>query len=82
MFREDEHREKCIGVEIRHWQTTHTSEEKRMKSRLGTLILEGSLSMNFARCILVSTLLAVVVTPAAMAQSAPAVSSAEARKAI
>jgi hypothetical protein len=53
-----------------------------MKSRLGTLILEGSLSMNFARCILVSTLLAVVVTPAAMAQSAPAVSSAEARKAI
>ena len=46
-----------------------------MKSRLATY-------MNLGRRILVSTLLAVIVTAAAGAQSAPAVSSAEARKAI
>src|SRR5258706_16366541 len=38
--------------------------------------------MNLRGCILVSTLLAVIVTATAWAQSAPAVSSAEARKAI
>jgi len=46
-----------------------------MKSRLATY-------MNPGRRILVSTLLAVIVTATAGAQSAPAVSSAEARKAI
>jgi len=46
-----------------------------MKSRLATY-------MNLRRRILVSTLLAVIVTAAAGTQSAPAVSSAEARKAI
>ena len=46
-----------------------------MKSRLATY-------MNLGRRILVSTLLAVIVTATAGAQSAPAVSSAEARKAI
>ena len=46
-----------------------------MKSRLATC-------MNLGRRILVSTLLAVIVTAAAGAQSAPAVSSTEARKAI
>jgi hypothetical protein len=40
------------------------------------------LHMNLGGRILVSTLLAVIVTAAAGAQSAPAVSSAEARKAI
>ena len=46
-----------------------------MKSRLATY-------MNLGRRILVSTLLAVIVTAAAGMQSASAVSSAEARKAI
>jgi hypothetical protein len=46
-----------------------------MKSRLATY-------MNLGGRILVSTLLAVIVTATAGAQSAPAVSSAEARKAI
>ena len=46
-----------------------------MKSRLATYTNPGGR-------ILVSTLLAVIVTAAAGAQSAPAVSSAEARKAI
>lgn len=46
-----------------------------MKSRLATC-------MNLARRILVSTLPAVIVTAAAGTQSAPAISSAEARKAI
>jgi hypothetical protein len=46
-----------------------------MKSRLATY-------MNLRGRILVSTLLAVIVTATAGAQSAPAVSSAEARKAI
>ena len=46
-----------------------------MKSRLATY-------MNLGRRILVSTLLAVIVTAAAGTQSALAVSSAEARKAI
>src|SRR5580692_12199265 len=46
-----------------------------MKSRLATY-------MNLGRRILVSTLLAVIVTTTAGAQSAPAVSSAEARQAI
>jgi hypothetical protein len=46
-----------------------------MKSRLATY-------MNLGRRILVFTLLAVIVTAAAGMQSAPAISSAEARKAI
>ena len=50
-------------------------EKRRVKSRLATY-------MNLARRILASTLLAVTVTAAAGAQSAPTVSSDEARKAI
>ncbi len=53
-----------------------------MKSRLATSIRSSFLYMNLRGRILVSTLLAVIVTVAAGAQSAPAVSSAEARKAI
>jgi hypothetical protein len=53
-----------------------------MKSRLATSIRSSFLYMNLGGRILVSTLLAVIVTAAAGAQSAPAVSSAEARKAI
>jgi hypothetical protein len=53
-----------------------------MKSKLATSIRCSFLHMNLGGRILVSTLLAVIVTAAAGAQSAPAVSSAEARKAI
>ena len=53
-----------------------------MKSRLATSLRCNSLYMNLGRRILVSTLVAVIVTAAARAQSAPAISSAEARKAI
>src|SRR5947209_1789408 len=53
-----------------------------MKSRLATSMLSRFLRMNLGRRILVSTLLAVIVTAAAGTQSAPATSSAEARKAI
>ena len=53
-----------------------------MKSRLATSIRSSFLYMNLRGRILVSTLLAVIVTAAAGAQSTPAVSSAEARKAI
>ena len=53
-----------------------------MKSRLATSIRCSFLHMNLGGRILVSTLLAVIVTAAAGAQSAPAISSAEARNAI
>ena len=53
-----------------------------MKSRLATSIRCSFLYMNLGGRILVSTLLAVIVTAAAGTQSAPAVSSAEARQAI
>jgi ketosteroid isomerase-like protein len=53
-----------------------------MKSRLATSTRCSSLCMNLGGRILVSTLLAVIVTAAAGAQSAPAVNSTEARKAI
>ena len=53
-----------------------------MKSRLATSIRCSFLHMNLGGRILVSTLVAVLVTAAAGAQSAPAISSAEARKAI
>jgi len=53
-----------------------------MKSRLATSIRCSFLHMNLGGRILVSTLVAVIVTAAAGAQSAPAISSAEARKAI
>ena len=53
-----------------------------MKSRLATSIRSSFLYMNLRGRILVSTLLAVIVTAAAGTQSAPAVSPAEARKAI
>ena len=53
-----------------------------MKSRLATSILCCLLHMNLGGRILVSTLLAAIVTATAGAQSSPAVSSAEARKAI
>lgn len=53
-----------------------------MNSRLATSKRRSFLCMNLGGRILVSTLLVVIVTAAAGAQSAPAVSSAEARKAI
>jgi hypothetical protein len=53
-----------------------------MKSRLATAVRRSFLHMNLGRRILVSTLVAVIVTVAAGAQSAPAMSSTEARKAI
>ena len=53
-----------------------------MKSRLATYLRCSIPCVNLARRILASTLLAVIVTAAAVAQSAPAVSSADARKAI
>jgi hypothetical protein len=53
-----------------------------MKSRLATYIRCSFPCTNLGGRILVSTLLAVMVTAAAGAQSAPAVSSADARKAI
>jgi ketosteroid isomerase-like protein len=75
MFREQEHRRERIRVGMTLWPTGPQEEKKRMKSRLATY-------MNLGGRILVSTLLAVIVTAAAGAQSAPAVSSEEARKAI
>ena len=53
-----------------------------MKPRVATSIRRGLPCMNLGGRILVSTLLAVIVTAAAGAQSAPAVSPAEARTAI
>ena len=53
-----------------------------MKSRLATSIRSSFLHMNLGGGILASTLLAVIVTAASGAQSVPAVSSADARKAI
>lgn len=53
-----------------------------MKSRLATSIRSSFLYMNLTGRTLASTLLAVIVTAAAGAQSAPAVSPAEARTAI
>ncbi len=53
-----------------------------MKSRLATSIRCSFLRMNLGGRILVFTLVVVIVTAAAGAQSAPAISSAEARKAI
>src|SRR5438045_924175 len=53
-----------------------------MKSRLATSIRSSFLFVNLRELIPVSTLLAVIVTAAAWPQSAPAVSSAEAWKAI
>ena len=53
-----------------------------MKSRLATSIRSSFLYMNLRGRIPVSTLLAVIVTAAGGAQSVPAVSPAEARKAI
>ena len=53
-----------------------------MKPRLATSIRCSFRRVNLGRRVLVSTLLAVLATAAARAQSTPAVSSAEARKAI
>jgi hypothetical protein len=53
-----------------------------MKSRLATSTRCSFLCMNRVGRILVSTLLAVILTAAAGAQSTPAISPAEARKAI
>jgi hypothetical protein len=75
MFREQEHRRERIRVGMTLWPTGPQEEKKRMKSRLATY-------MNLGGRILVSTLLAVIVTAAAGTQNAPAVSSEEARKAI
>jgi hypothetical protein len=82
MFREQEHRQERIGVGMTLWPTGLQEEKKRMKSRLATSIRCNFLYMNLGGRLLVSTLLAVILTVAAGAQSAPAVNSTEARKAI
>ena len=64
------------------WPTGPTRGEEANEIEIGNLhTLQLSMRESGGR-ILASTLLAVIVTAAAGAQSAPAVSSAEARKAI
>src|SRR5580698_10821999 len=75
MFREQEHRQERIGVGMTLWPTGPTRGEEANEIEIGNLHESGGR-------ILVSTLLAVIVTATAGAQSAPAVSSTEARKAI
>jgi hypothetical protein len=83
MFREQEHRQERPGVAMALWPEQGLQEEKkRMKSRLATSIRCSFLRMNPRGRILVSTLLVVIVTAAAGAQTAPAISSTDARKAI
>ena len=65
LFREQEHRQERIGVAMTLWPTGRNDEKKRMKSRLATY-------MNLGARILASSLLAVIVTAAAGAQSASA----------
>ena len=74
LFREQEYRQERIGVGMTLWPTGRTRGEEANEIEIGNLNLGGR--------ILVCTLLAVIVTAAAGTQSAPAVSPAEARKAI
>jgi hypothetical protein len=69
-----------LAVGMTRWPTG--LQEKRMKSRFATSIRHGFPRMNLGGRILVTTLLAVIATAAARTQSAPAIRSAEARKAI
>jgi hypothetical protein len=82
MFREPEHRQERIGVGMTLCPTRPQDEKKRMKPRLAISICCSFLHMSGGGRILVSTLLALIVTAAAGAQSAPAINSTEARKAI
>ncbi|HXQ32812.1 MAG TPA: hypothetical protein VN843_02200, partial [Anaerolineales bacterium] len=73
---EQEHRQERISVGMmRLWPIGSTRGEEANEFEIGNLHESGGRA-------LVSTLLAVIVTAAAGTQSAPAVSSAEARKAI
>ena len=62
LFREQEHRQERIGVAMTLWPTGRNDEKKRMKSRLATSIRSGFLRMNSGDRILVSMLVAVIVT--------------------
>ena len=75
MFREQEHRQERIGLGMTLWPTGRTRGEEANEIEIGNY-------MNLGSRILVCTLLAVIVTAAAGAQSAPAVSADEARTAI
>src|SRR5260221_3343544 len=62
LFREQEHRQERIGVAMTLWPTRRNDEKKRMKSRLATSMRSGFLRMNSGDRILVSMLVAVIVT--------------------
>jgi hypothetical protein len=76
MFREQKHRQERIGVGMTLWPTGPARGEEANEIEIGDLHESGG------GRILVSTLLAVIVTAAAGAQNAPAVGPAEARQAI
>ena len=81
-FREQEHHQERVGVEMTLWPTGPTRGEEANEIEMGNFnALQLSMHESGGR-ILVSTLLAVIITAAAGARSVPAVSSAEARKAI
>ena len=82
MFREREHRQKCIGVGITLWPTGPRRGEEANEIEMGNFNALWLSTPESGGRMLVSTLLAVIATAAAGMQSAPAVSSAEARKAI
>jgi hypothetical protein len=75
LFREQERLQERIGVGMTLWPTGPTRGEEANEIEIGNY-------MNLGGRILVCTLLAVIVKAAAGTQSAPAVSPAEARKAI
>src|SRR5882724_6377350 len=62
LFREQEHRQERIGVAMTLWPTGRNDEKKRMKSRLATSMRSAFLRMNSGDRILVSMLVAVIVT--------------------
>jgi hypothetical protein len=82
MFHEQQHRQERIGFRMTLCPQSLQEEKKRMKSRLATSVRGSFLHMNLGGRTLASTLVAVIVTAAAGAQSAPAMSPTEARKAI
>ena len=82
LFREQEHRQERIGVGMTLWPTGPTRGEEANEIEIGNFNTLQPSTHESGRRILVSTLLAVIVTATAGAQSGPAVSSAEAPKAI
>jgi hypothetical protein len=82
LFREQEHRRERIGVGMPLWPTGPTTGEEANEIEIGSFKSPPLSIHESGGRILVATLLALIVTAAAGAQSAPAVSPAEARKAI